>query len=188
MAPPASADIAWTIIQDGPAHHVDIFWSRDLGANWDTVVVGTPDDSLFVWTPPPVDSRECLVMVVARSAQGDVLGIGLQDEPFTVGEGLDVRETLPIRFAILPAAPNPFLSSTRIGFDLPAATDVTVRIFAPDGSLVRVLADHRVLPAGRHALPWDGSDGGGRAVSAGVYFVKIQAGGEIAVRKVVRVP
>ena len=41
---------------------------------------------------------------------------------------------------------------------------------------VRTLIDGAVLAAGQHALPWDGHDDDGRPVSAGVYFMRLDAG------------
>ena len=52
---------------------------------------------------------------------------------------------------------------------------------------MRVLADGRPFAAGRHTLAWDGADERGRRVSAGIYFMRITAGRDHDVRKVVRV-
>ena len=43
------------------------------------------------------------------------------------------------------------------------------------GALVATLVDE-VLPAGRHAVVWDGRDETGRAAPAGVYFCRLDAG------------
>jgi flagellar hook assembly protein FlgD len=43
------------------------------------------------------------------------------------------------------------------------------------GELVRTLID-QALPAGEHAIAWDGRDGQGRAVSSGVYLYRLQTG------------
>jgi hypothetical protein len=183
----AETEIRWLPSPDGPFDHVDLYWSSDNGASWDTVVVGTPDDSSYAWTAPEVESVECLLMVVESNAKGKVMGIEITADPFVIahitGEG--PRE-LPARFALLPAAPNPFRTSTRIAFDLPRDGTVSLRIYGLDGSLVRVLADDQPFSAGEHGIQWDGVDESGRRAASGVYFVRIHTGSDLAVRKVIR--
>lgn len=78
------------------------------------------------------------------------------------------------------AAPNPFVASTRITFDLPRASNVGAEIFDAQGRRVRELED-RALEAGRWALDWDGRDGNGAAAPTGVYFYRLQVEGREAV-------
>lgn len=40
-----------------------------------------------------------------------------------------------------------------------------------------------VLPAGRHVTAWKGEDDGGRQVSSGVYFCRLEAGKDVQTRK-----
>jgi hypothetical protein len=73
--------------------------------------------------------------------------------------------------------PNPFRPSTTIGFGIPAAGNVRLRIFDTAGRLVRTLVDeHRV--AGRWLQAWDGRDATGRPVAAGVYLYRLEVSGE----------
>jgi YVTN family beta-propeller protein len=179
-------DIRWVPAMDGPAHHIDIFWSGNLGADWDTVVIGTPDDSVYAWTAPDVASDECLVMVVARDANNGVTGIGTMDDPFIISRSTGLEQVIPARFALFPASPNPFGAVANLRFDLPEADRVSLKVFGLDGSLVRTLADDEPYPAGRHAVVWDGRNAMGQRTSGGVYFVRIQTGHDRAVQKVVR--
>jgi hypothetical protein len=71
--------------------------------------------------------------------------------------------------------PNPFNPMTRIAFSIPATERVRVSIFDVRGRLVRTLVDG-VLDAGRHDLPWDGTDRAGESVASGVYFYRLKAG------------
>jgi hypothetical protein len=70
--------------------------------------------------------------------------------------------------------PNPFGTQTDIQFDLPAATDVTLRVYDIAGRLVRTLAATRMV-AGRYSLTWDGRNDQGKAVSSGVYFYRLDS-------------
>jgi len=78
--------------------------------------------------------------------------------------------------AVFPAKPNPFASETEIAYALPTAVRASLRVYDVRGRLVRVLVD-AAKPAGVHRVRWDGRDASGRAASAGIYFVKLSAGG-----------
>ena len=80
--------------------------------------------------------------------------------------------------------PNPFNPKTTVRFDRPEAGPTRISIHDVSGRLVRTLLDGK-MPAGRHAVDWDGrSDSGGR-VASGVYFIRMRAGGFEARRKAV---
>jgi hypothetical protein len=74
-------------------------------------------------------------------------------------------------------SPNPFRPSTSIGFGIPSAGNVSLKIFDTAGRHVRTLVDGP-RTAGRYAEPWDGRDSTGRPVAAGVYLYRLQAAGE----------
>jgi len=82
--------------------------------------------------------------------------------------------------------PSPFVAGTRVGFELDAPADVSLRVLDPSGRVVRTLvAGH--LPAGTHLQTWDGRDVDGRRVRAGVYFCALRAGGHASVVRLLRV-
>jgi hypothetical protein len=92
-------------------------------------------------------------------------------------------ESVPPRvFALHGNQPNPFNPVTRIVFDIPARTDVSLRVFDVSGREVRTLKDS-ALPAGRYEVLWDGTDNRGRAAASGVYFYRLVAGADEATRK-----
>jgi sugar lactone lactonase YvrE len=88
----------------------------------------------------------------------------------------------PSAFAMRPNEPNPFRSMTRIGFDLPVAAHVELRVFDAEGRLVRKLVEGEV-PAGTHEARWSGDDATGRRVRAGVYFYRLRAGTYVSNRR-----
>jgi hypothetical protein len=83
---------------------------------------------------------------------------------------------------LAPGAPNPFNPRTTLSFLLPARTSVRLAIHDVQGRLVRVLVDE-VLPAGQHAVEWDGRDGRGQELATGVYLSRLEAGGEVRSQK-----
>ncbi|MDZ7294176.1 MAG: T9SS type A sorting domain-containing protein [candidate division KSB1 bacterium] len=82
--------------------------------------------------------------------------------------------------------PNPFNPGTKIYFELPSSQRAKVVVYNLLGQKVKTVMDE-TLPAGRHVVPWDGTDEFGRAVPAGVYIYRIMAGDFIAARKMVLV-
>ena len=94
---------------------------------------------------------------------------------------------VPEETALLPNYPNPFNPETWIPYHLAEAADVTVRIYAAGGVLVRTLAlGHQVagIYEGRsRAAYWDGKNEVGEPVASGLYFYTLTAGDFTATRK-----
>jgi subtilisin-like proprotein convertase family protein len=87
------------------------------------------------------------------------------------------EELLPTVLALGENFPNPFNPQTKIGFDLPVATQVDLAVYDVSGRRVTTLVAD-MMPAGRHFALWDGTDDTGRSVSSGVYFYRMIAGGQ----------
>lgn len=90
----------------------------------------------------------------------------------------------------MSAAPNPFRGRVAIDFGVdPAAfgqgrVPVTIRAFDAAGRLLRTLLDD-MTAAGPARLTWDGRDGDGRKIPAGVYFLHMQAGDSNLTKQVI---
>ena len=93
----------------------------------------------------------------------------------------------PAETTLLPNYPNPFNPETWIPYQLSSPSDVTVRIYAVNGSLIRHLPlGHQGagLYHGRsRAAYWDGRNEIGEPVASGVYFYTLTAGDFTATRK-----
>lgn len=93
----------------------------------------------------------------------------------------------PVRSPLaLTSYPNPFNASTTIAFDVPTTSHVLVRIYDALGKRIRDLLDTR-LPAGPHAIEWDGRDDAGATVASGVYLYRVDAAGTAESRSMVLV-
>jgi alpha-amylase len=82
--------------------------------------------------------------------------------------------------------PNPFTPSTTIRYSLPARSHVRLGIYDVAGREVAVLQDG-VKAGGAHEVRWDGSAPHGLPLGAGMYFVRLEAGGEMRTSKVMLV-
>ena len=94
---------------------------------------------------------------------------------------------LPKRTALLTNYPNPFNPETWIPYQLSKPAEVTVYIYATNGTLVRTLSlGHQ--PAGLYhersrAAYWDGKNAVGESVASGIYIYTLTAGDFTATRK-----
>jgi hypothetical protein len=83
-------------------------------------------------------------------------------------------ESSPIELLQLhPALPNPAAHRTTLRLDLPRAGVTQVHIYDAVGRRLCTLVDGR-LPAGPHRLTWNGRDGAGHPVPAGVYWARVR--------------
>jgi subtilisin family serine protease len=112
-------------------------------------------DSVYVMTPAAPLCRFSVV-VGGHEAVADLIA-GARPREFALGQNY----------------PNPFNPSTTIPVSLPRDADASLRIYDILGREVLTLYAGR-LEAGRHYFLWNGMDGGGRAVSSGLYIARFQ--------------
>ncbi|MFQ6615154.1 MAG: carboxypeptidase regulatory-like domain-containing protein [Fidelibacterota bacterium] len=89
--------------------------------------------------------------------------------------GIDEGARIPERFELAQNYPNPFNPVTTLRYGLPERSHVTLVIYDLLGRRVRTLVS-RIEDPGYKSVLWNGTDGLGRSVSAGVYIYRIQAG------------
>lgn len=85
---------------------------------------------------------------------------------------------------LAPPRPNPFRAATALLYDLPQAGPVRADVFDLAGRRLRTLVSE-TLAAGPHEVRWDGTTDDGRHAAAGVYWVRLEAGGRATTQKVV---
>ena len=85
---------------------------------------------------------------------------------------------------LAPPAPNPARGATLLRYTLPAAALVRLELFDLAGRRVREIEEGERF-AGEHTARFDGSDADGRTIAAGLYFVRLEAGGRSAVTRLV---
>jgi hypothetical protein len=73
----------------------------------------------------------------------------------------------PASFRLLSNYPNPFNPSTRISFEVPEQSQLSLRVFDITGHLVTTLADG-IYEAGAHEATFDGA-----GLPSGVYFAQL---------------
>ncbi len=94
---------------------------------------------------------------------------------------------MPHDFFLQQNYPNPLRASafnpeTTIRFDLPRQAEVTLRVFNLLGEEVITLLRQK-MTAGAHLARWDGRNAFGQLVASGVYMLRLEAGQEMSVKK-----
>lgn len=87
----------------------------------------------------------------------------------------DAPSATPAAFRLFGVRPNPCTSNATFVFDLPVAALSELSVFDVSGRLVCTLVEG-ARPAGRHEIQWDGRNGAGSPVAAGIYVVRLNAG------------
>jgi hypothetical protein len=99
------------------------------------------------------------------------------------GGVVDVPDApLPRALAIQEIRPNPTSGSASVTLALPRAGAARVAAYDVNGRRVRTLWDG-ALEAGVRTLAWDGTTDRGDRVPGGIYFVRLECGGQIAARR-----
>lgn len=93
--------------------------------------------------------------------------------------GIEESELLPTEYRLYQNYPNPFNPVTRIRYELPEESSVTMRIYNSLGEEVAMLVN-KVLQAGRYELDWNAA-----GYASGFYICRIEAGTYISVKKLI---
>ena len=99
----------------------------------------------------------------------------------------EIRDQLPVvprEYCLFQNWPNPFNSETTIRYDVPAVSQVSLRIYDVTGQLVRELV-RQEHPAGQYSVVWDGRNSEGTLVANGVYLYELRSDDFRAIRKMV---
>jgi hypothetical protein len=99
---------------------------------------------------------------------------------------LDVGPAHAAMIRLLPPSPQPMRGEGRLAWVLPARVEqVDLAIYDVSGRAVRV-ERFGAQEAGTHGWTWDGSDGRGRTLPSGAYFVRLLAGRETHTQKLLK--
>jgi hypothetical protein len=112
---------------------------------------------------------------VAFSLYGGLTPTGVAGQP---------DQAVAPKFGLKTAWPNPSYNSANIFYTLPKAETVKLAVYSITGQLVRSLVNNNQA-AGEHRVSWDGRDGKGNRVAAGIYLYRLAAGNNTASGKIV---
>ena len=87
----------------------------------------------------------------------------------------DVNKPIALNFKLEGNYPNPFNPETYIQYEVPATTQVSMKIYNFLGQTVRSLMNETVEP-GNHSIRWDGLTDQGFEAPSGIYILEMRAG------------
>lgn len=112
---------------------------------------------------------------------------------FEYSESIVAVVGVPETFALLQNFPNPFNPTTSIQYQIPGSSRgenkdnrTVLTIYNLLGQEIRVLVD-KAEPPGFYSVTWNGRDGFGQVVPAGVYIYRLQSGQFVDTKKMVLV-
>ncbi|MGD8396389.1 MAG: FlgD immunoglobulin-like domain containing protein [Candidatus Eiseniibacteriota bacterium] len=171
---------AWTVIE------MDVAPTCTAGGGG--VCSPGPCEMTYAWTiPSGTESDQVKVRVRMDNSATDYYDVS--DAPFTItGASSVAGQAVPgTSFQLAQNRPNPFNPSTVISFVLERDVEsVHLEVYDAGGRLVRSLVDGD-LPAGVHAVTWNGIDQKGQSVPSGVYFYRLDTATEHQTRKMLLV-
>ncbi len=113
--------------------------------------------------------------------------VKIEEENFASAKLVITNRTVaavPKEFALHQNYPNPFNPSTKIRYDVPKETRVTLIVYNVIGQEVAKLVDE-VQSAGYKSVEWGTRATNGREISSGVYFYTMKADDFVVTRKLV---
>lgn len=151
---------------------------------WHRIAAGVPNGGRYQWVVPVATSADCYVRYTVSSSRG--VAVATTPAAFTIlGDDTGVGdESLAGARASLRCLPNPLSSGAIIEYAVARGGRVRLDVYDVSGRRVASLVDSHASGGAVQTALWDGRDDRGRDLPSGVYFVRLEAGRETALRKV----
>ncbi|MDI6802947.1 MAG: T9SS type A sorting domain-containing protein [Bacteroidota bacterium] len=157
----------------------------DLSSPTSPVVLRTPSAADSDIDGTPIPAAKCIFTGVLGQFHSTDPAAGYQLSPVLVSDvtiQVNVSEpnVLPVKYSLNGNYPNPFNPTTKISFDIPKSTNISLTVFNLLGQKVKDLIINKNYGVGRHEVPFDGS-----GFSTGVYIYKLTSPEFTAVKKMI---
>ncbi len=160
--------IEWIEVQAHNMTNWDMLYSTDGGVIFRSIKFNLAAHvRSYLWTVPDINTNQAQIRVIQDNQTVDYTATSPNFTIQSVVTGVEFGEELPETPQLFANFPNPFSSSTEIGFGLPRNSHVVLEVFDVAGVRVAMLAD-RLYPAGQYRLRWVADH-----VPSGSYFSRL---------------
>jgi len=165
---------SWKLESSAPpasGRGIDLSWhaGNDNGRDLSTAQVWTKGDGGAMWTQIGAASNAS----TTRTMSASTTAFGW----FTIGTDaantaveLENASDVPVSIMLRQNYPNPFNPTTVIGFQLPDAGEVDLRVYDVLGREIAILV-HRMYSAGTHSVVFEASN-----LPSGIYLYRLKTG------------
>lgn len=168
--------VAQTAVRDGNWDWVQVrqSWHNAPAVTLQNSLYLTSKPSFFGSLPWPwVDPTTGAVHTLPARVRYEGMLAAVNDPPSVPPAEVELYQNMP----------NPFSPATAIQYHVRSTTRVSIVVYDQLGRQIRTLFEGSVA-AGSQSVSWDGTDGRGRRVTAGVYFVQLRTeAGVVKTRK-----
>ncbi len=143
------------------------------------------EDTFVAYLPQQVDGTEIFYYISAASNSGKMTTKPLPAPAgyysFIVENNITIADNInqPEEFYLSQNYPNPFNPTTKINYQLPELSFVTLKVYDVLGTEIEALVDEE-KPVGTYELSWNAE-----GLPSGVYFYRLQAGSFVETKKMV---
>jgi hypothetical protein len=179
LTPETFYSITWNSVN---VVDVKIELSINNGASWTEIIDSVPSSGLYNWFVPKSPSIQSLIKITHLN---DLTSYDISDSIFTIKDISDVEENLlPNEYKLLDNYPDPFNPSTKIKYQIPELSFITIKIYDILGNeIVTLVNDEK--PAGSYEVEFDSNSGNVQNLTSGIYFYKLQTGNFVETKKMI---
>jgi hypothetical protein len=174
--PPTGITVSWhpNLPQDLSGYYV--YRARAYNGPYGLVGTAAPSETTFTDTLVLLDSLY-YYGVKAYDPSAQLSGMSrIVSTVYQVGIKEEVSRTVKPHVTNFTARPNPFHTRLDIMYSLSGKLKTTLKVYDSAGRMVRDLTPVLDACSQNYCVPWFGTDISGRQLSAGVYFIQLDAG------------
>jgi len=170
--------IKWTMLVPHDQENWDLYFSSNGGNSWEELELDLESfRTTFVWTVPQLLTENARIRIIQDNTGGDYVDASGDFIITDVQTSIGIKEKNPNAFNLHPNYPNPFNPTTIINYELPNTTNIDLSVYNLLGQKIVTLVSGQQT-AGYHSIEWDASN-----LSAGAYFIKLQANEFVQIKK-----
>ncbi len=164
----------------GPGFEYELFITQESGSQTTNYHFENIQDTIFIFYPDTSDFTDThhainWTLKTYEINNDEVLHSNFGQFVISINELSVIKNNIPIEFSLRQNYPNPFNPTTKISYDLPEESLVTLSIYDLMGRKVRTLVDGEQA-IGFKNIQWNATNDNDQPVPAGMYIYTIQAG------------